>query len=102
MLFFEVFSPHHSPTSAPPPLPTLIFQAKTTPTPATTTAFVTLFVCPKIAKRSSPDTAVYEWRVAARLGKHKSTPESWVKELTLGLEKLKDTARALEGIRSTS
>jgi len=36
-----------------------------------------------------------EWRVAARRGKLKAMPESWVKDLTLGFEKLKARARAL-------
>ena len=35
-----------------------------------------------------------EWRIAKR-GKIKSLPESWVKDLTLGFEKLKARARAL-------
>jgi len=36
-----------------------------------------------------------EWRVAARRGKLKAMPESWVKDLTLGFEKLKARTRAL-------
>ena len=36
-----------------------------------------------------------EWRVAARRGQLKAMPESWVKDLTLGCEKLKARARAL-------
>ena len=36
-----------------------------------------------------------EWRVAARRGKLKAMPESWVKDLTLGFERLKARARAL-------
>ena len=36
-----------------------------------------------------------EWRVAARRGKIKAMPESWVKDLTLGFEKLKARTRAL-------
>jgi IS5 family transposase len=36
-----------------------------------------------------------EWRVAARRGKLKGMPESWVKDLTLGFEKLKARTRAL-------
>jgi len=36
-----------------------------------------------------------EWRVAARRGKIKALPESWVKDLTLGYEKLKARTRAL-------
>lgn len=36
-----------------------------------------------------------EWRVAARRGKLKELPESWVKDLSLGYEKLKARARAL-------
>jgi IS5 family transposase len=36
-----------------------------------------------------------EWRIAARRGKLKAMPESWVKDLTLGFEKLKARARAL-------
>ena len=36
-----------------------------------------------------------EWRIAARRGKIKALPESWVKDLTLGYEKLKARARAL-------
>jgi IS5 family transposase len=36
-----------------------------------------------------------EWRVAARRGKIKAMPESWVKDLSLGCEKLKARARAL-------
>jgi IS5 family transposase len=36
-----------------------------------------------------------EWRVAARRGKIKAMPESWVKDLSLGFEKLKARVRAL-------
>ncbi len=36
-----------------------------------------------------------EWRIAAKRGKIKALPESWVKDLTLGFEKLKARARAL-------
>jgi IS5 family transposase len=36
-----------------------------------------------------------EWRVAVRRGKLKAMPESWVKDLTLGYEKLKARVRAL-------
>ena len=36
-----------------------------------------------------------EWCVAARRGKIKEMPESWVKDLTLGYEKLKARVRAL-------
>lgn len=36
-----------------------------------------------------------EWRVAGKRGKLKAMPESWVKDLTLGFEKLKARARAL-------
>ena len=36
-----------------------------------------------------------EWRIAARRGKLKAMPESWVKDLTLGYEKLKARVRAL-------
>ena len=36
-----------------------------------------------------------EWRVAARRGQLKAMPESWVKDLTLGYEKLKAKVRAL-------
>jgi len=36
-----------------------------------------------------------EWRVAARRGKIKAMEQSWVKDLTLGYEKLKARARAL-------
>jgi len=36
-----------------------------------------------------------EWRVAARRSKLKGMPESWVKDLTLGFEKLKARTRAL-------
>ena len=36
-----------------------------------------------------------EWRIAQRRGKLKALPESWVKDLTLGFEKLKARARAL-------
>lgn len=36
-----------------------------------------------------------EWRVAARRGKLKEMPESWVKDLSLGYEKLKARVRAL-------
>ena len=36
-----------------------------------------------------------EWRGAARRGKLKAMPEGWVKDLTLGFEKLKARARAL-------
>jgi IS5 family transposase len=36
-----------------------------------------------------------EWRIAAKRGKIKEMPESWVKDLTLGFEKLKARARAL-------
>lgn len=36
-----------------------------------------------------------EWRVAARRGKIKAMPESWVKDLPLGYEKLKARTRAL-------
>lgn len=36
-----------------------------------------------------------EWRVARRRGKIKEMPESWVKDLTLGYEKLKARVRAL-------
>jgi IS5 family transposase len=36
-----------------------------------------------------------EWRIAARRGKLKAMPESWVKDLTLGFEKLKARVRAL-------
>ena len=35
-----------------------------------------------------------EWRIAARRGKIKALPESWVKDLTLGFEKRKARARA--------
>jgi IS5 family transposase len=35
-----------------------------------------------------------EWRVAARRGKLKEMPQSWVKDLTLGYEKLKARVRA--------
>ena len=36
-----------------------------------------------------------EWRIAAKRGKIKALPESWVKDLTLGFEKRKARARAL-------
>ena len=36
-----------------------------------------------------------EWRIAAKRGKIKALPESWVKDLTLGYERLKARARAL-------
>ena len=36
-----------------------------------------------------------EWPIAARRSKIKALPESWVKDLTLGFEKLKARARAL-------
>jgi len=36
-----------------------------------------------------------EWRIAAKRGKIKEMPEGWVKDLTLGFEKLKARARAL-------
>jgi IS5 family transposase len=36
-----------------------------------------------------------EWRVAARRGQLKAMPESWVKDLSLGFEKLKARVRAL-------
>jgi IS5 family transposase len=36
-----------------------------------------------------------EWRIAAKRGKLKEMPPSWVKDLTLGYEKLKARARAL-------
>jgi IS5 family transposase len=36
-----------------------------------------------------------EWRIAGKRGKIKEMPEGWVKELTLGFEKLKARARAL-------
>jgi len=39
--------------------------------------------------------AAVEWRVAGKRGKLKAMPESWVKDLTLGFEKLKARARAL-------
>ena len=35
------------------------------------------------------------WRVAVRRGKIKAMPESWVKDLTLGFEKLKARTPAL-------
>ena len=34
-----------------------------------------------------------EWRIAAKRGKIKALPESWVKDLTLGFEKRKARAR---------
>ena len=43
-----------------------------------------------IAKHSA-----LEWRIAAKRGKIKALPEGWVKDLTLGYEKLKARARAL-------
>jgi IS5 family transposase len=43
-----------------------------------------------------------EWRVAARRGKIMAMPESWVKDLTLGFEKLKARKRALVEPRSMS
>jgi IS5 family transposase len=36
-----------------------------------------------------------EWRIAAKRGKIREMPESWVKDLTLGFEKLKARTRAL-------
>jgi IS5 family transposase len=39
--------------------------------------------------------AEVDWRVAAKRGKLKEMPESWVKDLTLGFEKLKARVRAL-------
>ena len=36
-----------------------------------------------------------EWRIAAKRGQIKAMPESWVKDLTLGIEKLKARTRAL-------
>jgi IS5 family transposase len=36
-----------------------------------------------------------EWRIAQRRGKLKAMPESWIKDLTLGYEKLKARVRAL-------
>ena len=36
-----------------------------------------------------------EWRIAAKRSQIKALPESWVKDLTLGFEKLKARARAL-------
>jgi transposase, IS5 family len=43
-----------------------------------------------IARHSEVD-----WRIAARRGKLKAMAESWVKDLTLGYEKLKAQVRAL-------
>ena len=46
---------------------------------------------PEIIARQSE----VEWRVAAKRGKIKEMEPSWVKDLTLGFEKLKARARAL-------
>jgi IS5 family transposase len=50
-----------------------------------------------VAKRPEiiAEHGAVEWRIAARRGKLKAMPESWVKDLTLGFEKLKARVRAL-------
>ena len=50
-----------------------------------------------VEKRAEIITAHHgvEWRIAAKRGKIKALPESWVKDLTLGYERLKARARAL-------